>query len=496
MNSSVKQAQKDGATVADISAGLSMSVVKNAIYKVIRANSPDELGKNIVVQGGTFLNDAILKSFEDELKINVIRPEISGLMGAFGAALYAKSNSLKASGLITFDELNTFTHSSTNTKCNGCGNKCNLTINTFSNNKKFISGNKCEKALGISKNAEALPNMFEYKRNKLFSYESESNNGIKLGIPMGLSMYEFYPLWHRIFSELGFCVVNSGISDRETYVLGQSTIPSDTVCYPAKLMHGHILKLINSGVKYIFYPSLTYNIDERLGENNYNCPVVAYYSELLNSNMKQLENSVLMYPYLNINNRKVFSVGIYNELKKHFPQITLKAVKSAVKRGFEEYNAFKEDIKKHTLSSIKYASDNGKRLLVLAGRPYHIDNEICHSIDKLAASLGFVALSEDCVSEFSNAKQLNVLNQWTFHSRMYNAAKFVSENENAELVQLVSFGCGIDAITTDEIRRILEENGKIYTQLKIDEINNLGTVKIRLRSLLAAINEKSLTYER
>jgi len=492
MNSSVKQAQKDGATVSDISAGLSMSVVKNAIYKVIRANSADELGKNIVVQGGTFLNDAILRSFELELGIDVIRPEIAGLMGAFGAALYARKKAKNtSSSLLNSDDLINFTHKSTNTKCSGCGNRCNLTINTFSSGKKYISGNKCEKGLGYKEDNELLPNMFEYKREKLFSYKNVVNNGIKIGIPMTLSMYEFYPLWHKIFLSLGFSPVISGMSDREIYMLGQHTIPSDTVCYPAKLMHGHITKLLNEDIKYIFYPSMTYNIDEKTGENNYNCPVVAYYSELLNSNMKQLEKCTFMYPYLNINDEKVLSKSLYEELKKHFSHINYKDVKNAVKSGFKEYKKYKTDIKNTALSYIQYAENNDKKILVFSGRPYHIDNEICHSIDKLASSLGFVILTEDAVSELSSADDISVLNQWTFHSRMYNAAQFVTENKNAELVQLVSFGCGIDAITTDEIRTILENSGKLYTQLKIDEINNSGTVKIRLRSLLAAINEKT-----
>lgn len=489
MNSSVKQAQKDGATVNDISAGLSMSVVKNALYKVIRVNSPDELGKNIVVQGGTFLNDAILRSFERELGAEVIRPAIAGLMGAFGAALYAKRNAQGLSSLTPLDGLYTFTHKSVNAVCNGCGNNCSLTINIFPGGKRFVSGNKCEKGAGTNKEAVSRPNMFDIKRAKLFSYLPENPNGKKIGIPMALGMYEFYPLWHRFFSELGFNVICSGISDRNLYMLGQATIPSDTVCYPAKLMHGHIIKLIDEGADYIFYPSLTYNIDEHIGDNHYNCPVVAYYPELLKSNIRQLQNTVFMYPYLNINNKKFLANGLYKELSKYFPEISLKAVKTALKKGFDEYIDYKNYIQSEAQKAINYANEHNLRLLVLSGRPYHIDPEICHNIDKLASLLGFVVLTEDSVSSLSKAGKLNVLNQWTFHSRMYNAAKFVTETKNAELVQLVSFGCGIDAITSDELRSILENAGKLYTQIKIDEINNLGTVKIRLRSLLAAISE-------
>ena len=492
MNSSVKQAQKDGATVADISAGLSQSVVKNAIYKVLRVNSPEELGKNIVVQGGTFLNDAILKSFEDELKTSVIRPDIAGLMGAFGAALYAKKNAGEKSSLMPLSELENFSHSSESLKCRGCGNNCSITVNKFSNGKKFISGNKCEKGAGL-KLSSNLPNLFEFKRELLFSYKPQNPNGIKLGLPMALSMYELYPLWHAVFTKLGFNVINSGMSDRGIYLKGQATIPSDTVCYPAKLMHGHVIKLIEEGCDYIFYPSLTYNIDEKIGQNHYNCPVVAYYSELLDSNMKQLKKAKLLYPYLNINSEKQLTRGLFKELSGAFPELGIKRsqVKAAVKEGFREYKNYKSKVYAAAGNAIKYAEENGKRILVVAGRPYHIDMEICHSIDKLAQSLGFVILTEDSVSETGKRlSNLEVLNQWTFHSRMYNAADFVVKTPNAQLVQLVSFGCGIDAVTSDEIRRILEENGKFYTQLKIDEINNLGTVKIRLRSLLAAMQEK------
>lgn len=488
MNSSVKQAQKDGASVGDISAGLSMSVVKNAIYKVIRANSADELGKNIVVQGGTFLNDAVLRSFEKEIGRNVIRPAISGLMGAYGAALYSKENSNEKSSIITFDGLRKFTHTVKAINCNGCTNRCNLTVNIFNGNQKFISGNKCEKPVTSSKNSNTEYDLFEYKR-KLISDLKDTNGKYIIGLPMALGMYELVFLWKPLFDKLGFGTKISGVSDREVYVKGQNSIPSDTACYPAKLMHGHIELLLEKNVDAIFYPCLTYNVDEGHGDNHYNCPVVAYYSELLKANMHSLSKTKFLYPYLNINSNKVLANQIYDMIKKHFEdmKVSKKQVLKAVEYGFDKYYQHMEDVRREGKRVIIYAENNNKPVLILAGRPYHIDSEICHSVDKLATSLGFVVVTEDSVSEEIEATDLKVLNQWTYHSRMYNAAKFACENENCHLVQLVSFGCGVDAVTSDEVRRILEENGKLYTQLKIDEINNLGTVKIRLRSLVAAI---------
>ena len=492
MNSSVKQAQKDGASVADISAGLSMSVVKNAIYKVLRVNSADELGKNIVVQGGTFLNDAILRSFELEIGRNVIRPKIAGLMGAMGAALYAKTNKKQESSLISREQLNNFVHNVKAVTCGGCENKCNLTINTFGGDAKFVSGNRCEKGAGAKQTGEPLPNMFEYKRQKLaqlYTTQNQPKGKAVVGIPMALGMYELAPMWKEIFECLGFDVILSKLSSRKTYIKGQHTIPSDTVCYPAKLMHGHVEELLDNCADMIFYPCLTYNFNEEKGDNYYNCPVVAYYSELLDANIKQLKNKLFM-PYLNINDTNELASELKKELAQRGYKFTKSTVKKAGESGMNVYKKHMQDIADEGAKSIKYAREHGKKILILAGRPYHADPEICHLIDKLASSLDFVVVTEDGVANMTQPAKVDVLNQWTYHARLYNAAKFATENDDCNLVQLVSFGCGIDAITSDEVRAILEREGKIYTQLKIDEINNLGAVKIRLRSLVAALKER------
>ena len=489
MNSSVKQSQKDGATVEDISAGLSISVVKNALYKVIRANSPSELGKNIVVQGGTFYNDAVLRAFEKELGADVIRPSVAGLMGAYGAALRAMR--FEKSGLLSAEELEKFTHTSRSAICHGCTNNCRLTVNTFSDGKKFISGNQCQRGLGI-KDAEELPNLHAYKRARLAELRGAKGKRGKIGLPMALGMYELAPLWYALFSALGYEVVFSAQSDRQTYERGQFTIPSDTACYPAKIMHGHIEELIADGIDKIFYPCLTYNVDEESGDNHYNCPVVAYYSELLNANIEDLKKVRFLYQYLNINNKKVLAKNLFDCLKTVEPDIKLSEIKRAVKEGFAAYGAYMEDIRREGEKALEYARKNGKRIMILAGRPYHIDPEIGHGIDKLANSLGFVVVSEDSVSHLAKTPSVHVLNQWTYHSRLYRAARYAGEHDDVQLVQLVSFGCGIDAITTDEVRSILEEKDKFYTQIKIDEITNLGAVRIRLRSLIGALEERGL----
>lgn len=496
MNSSVKQAQKDGADVSDISAGLSISVVKNAIYKVIREASPKALGKNIIVQGGTFLNNAVLRAFEREIGQNVIRPVISGLMGAYGAALHAKTLGIEQSTLISYEALQKFTHSSKMVKCNGCGNRCNLTINLFSDGGRYISGNQCEKGANYGQShADTLqiPNLFKIKRDMLEGLmDGEQKPGrLTVGLPLALGMYEFAPFWKALFEALDFNVVLSGFTTKKMYAKGQYTIPSDTICYPAKVMHGHILELIERNVDVIFYPSLTYNIDEKSGDNHYNCPVVAYYSELLSSNLDELKKVKFLYPYLNINNDKILINGLYRELSK-IRKIDKKQLKKAVKTAKIAYEKWKYDVKCQGRAALEFAKKTNRTALVLAGRPYHIDPEISHGIDKLACSLGFVVLSEDSVADLMPAKNLNVLNQWTFHARMYNAAEFASNNDGVELVQLVSFGCGIDAITSDEIRSIMETREKLYTQIKIDEITNLGAVKIRLRSLKGVLDEKKV----
>lgn len=490
MNSSVKQAQKEGATVEDLSAGLSVSVVKNALYKVIRAKSLDELGKNIIVQGGTMYNDAILRAFEKELGMNVIRPSISGLMGAYGCALYAKRKNLKESKIISKEDLESFTHKSKIAKCGLCTNRCNLTINIFNDGEKYISGNRCEKPTG-NKKSESIPNMYQYKYKKLREYESldEGKRGT-IGLPMVLNMYENIPLWATFFKELGFKVVLSDESNKKMYLKGQHTIPSDTVCYPAKLAHGHIENLISKNIEHIFYPCMSYNFDEGISDNCFNCPVVAYYPELLKTNVKELDSNNFMMEYLSLNNKKLLSKQLYEILNKTFGDIKQKEVKNALEKAYIEYEKYTKHIKEKGEEFIEYAKNKNKKVIVVAGRPYHIDPEINHGIDKVLSSLGIVVLTEDSIEVSHEKPKVNILNQWTYQARLYNAAYYVAKNKDMELIQLVSFGCGTDAITSDEVKDILESNNKIYTQLKIDETNNLGAAKIRIRSLLEAIAQE------
>ncbi|WP_415329665.1 acyl-CoA dehydratase activase-related protein [Clostridium perfringens] len=490
MNSSVKQAQKEGATVEELSAGLSVSVVKNALYKVIRAKSLDELGKNIIVQGGTMYNDAILRAFEKELGMNVIRPSISGLMGAYGCALYAKRKKIKESKIISKEDLESFTHKSKIAKCGLCTNRCNLTINIFNDGEKYISGNRCEKPTG-NKKSESIPNMYQYKYKKLREYESldEGKRGT-IGLPMVLNMYENIPLWATFFKELGFKVVLSDESNKKMYLKGQHTIPSDTVCYPAKLAHGHIENLISKNIEHIFYPCMSYNFDEGISDNCFNCPVVAYYPELLKTNVKELDSNNFMMEYLSLNNKKLLSKQLYGILSKTFGDIKQKEVKNALEKAYIEYDKYTKHIKEKGEEFIEYAKNNNKKVIVVAGRPYHIDPEINHGIDKVLSSLGIVVLTEDSIEVSNEKPKVNILNQWTYQARLYNAAYYVAKNKDMELIQLVSFGCGTDAITSDEVKDILERNNKIYTQLKIDETNNLGAAKIRIRSLLEAIAQE------
>ncbi len=489
MNSSVKQSQKDGATVEDISAGLSVSVVKNAIYKVIRAGSASELGEHVVVQGGTFYNDAVLRAFEMELGKEVIRPAIAGLMGAYGAALYAMD--LRESTLISREKLGDFVHTAKAATCQGCANHCRLTVNSFGGKKKYISGNQCQKGLGLQ-NAEELPNLYAWKRDALMALEPRAEIRGTIGLPLALGMYELLPLWHAFFTALGFKVEVSGLSSRRVYEKGQFSIPSDTACYPAKIMHGHMEVLLGKHVDAIFYPCLTYNVDEKESDNHYNCPVVAYYSELLHGNMDDLAQTHFLYPFLNINNRKELSKELWESLSAVFHDVTKREVRKAVDAAFAAYENHMLAVRKQGEEAVAWAREHGKRIMILAGRPYHIDPEIGHGIDKLASSLGFVVVSEDSVCHLADPVPVHVLNQWTYHARLYRAARFACENPDVQLVQLVSFGCGVDAITTDEVRRILEESGKLYTQIKIDEITNLGAVKIRLRSLIGALEEKGV----
>ncbi len=492
MNSSVKQAQKDGASIDMISAGLSVSVVKNALYKVIRANSPDDLGRQIVVQGGTFLNNAILRSFEKEIGREVTRPAISGLMGAYGAALHARDNRPEQTRLIRPEELADFTHTSKSVRCGLCSNHCDLTVNTFSGGRRFLSGNRCERPLGGGE-AGRLPNLYAWKLDYLKSIASAPREGAaplgRIGIPFGLNLYELLPFWKSFLEALGFEVVVSDVSTHTLYQHGQHSIPSDTVCYPAKLMHGHIENLFEKGITRIFYPCMTYNLDEGRGDNCYNCPVVAYYPELLQANVARLTEIDFMMPYFELSDHKEFIRQAVRFFHGRFPQLHRKDIAAAAETGYTALRRYYEAVRSEGRKAIAYADENGLELAVIVGRPYHIDPEINHGIDKMISSYGMVIVTEDAVCELAERPEVHVLNQWTYHSRMYSAANYVVGKENAQLIQLVSFGCGIDAITTDEIRAIVEGGGKIYTQLKIDEINNLGAAKIRIRSMLAAVEE-------
>ena len=495
MNSSVKQAQKDGATIDNISAGLSISVVKNALYKVIRATTKDasvSLGKNIVVQGGTFFNDAVLRAFEKEIGMDVVRPDIAGLMGAYGAALYAKENSNGKSSILTLSELDNFVHEVKAITCKGCTNNCKLTVNNFSvgggRKRKFIAGNRCDTPVTGKKSEGEELNLYAYKLSLLEKYTPKKGKMGKIGIPMGLNMYELLPFWYTLLTDIGFEVVTSPSSNRKLYLSGQQTIPSDTVCFPAKLIHGHVQALIDEGVDTVFYPCLTYNINEGLGDNHYNCPVVAYYPEVINANVRDLRNVRYICDYFGIHREKDFVTKFTKKMNEYFiGAFDEKQVKKAVRHAFEEYNRFLSNIRSTASKYIEKAREMGKPIIILAGRPYHIDPEINHGIDKLICSLGAAVITEDSVSDQMERFKVSVLNQWTYHARLYAAAKFIADKSDMNLVQLVSFGCGLDAITTDETRTILESEGKIYTQIKIDEITNLGAVKIRLRSLFSAL---------
>ena len=494
MNSSVKQAQKDGASIENISAGLSISVVKNALYKVIRASSPEELGRKIVVQGGTFYNEAVLRAFEKEMGVEVIRPDIAGLMGAYGAALFGLRQSRKAhkttSTMMNEQELEAFAQKVVSVKCGGCGNHCQLTVNTFADGRKYISGNRCDKPV-TGKSADDSLNLYAYKQQLLADYKPVAGKRGSIGIPLCLGFYELLPFWWAFWTKLGFAVHTSPVSSRGLYLAGQATIPSDTACFPAKLSHGHIKALSQMQLDAIFYPCLTYNVDEGLGDNHYNCPVVAYYPEVLAGNCPELEGTKFIYDYVGIHRPKDFVHKMAkNILPKYFGGISEKEVQAAADAAYAEYEAHMAKIRVKGSEIIDEARRQGKRIIVLAGRPYHVDPEVNHGIDRLITRHGAAIVTEDSVSNRVQKFPTSVLNQWTYHSRLYAAAKYCTTQKDMDLVQLVSFGCGVDAITTDETREILQEGGKLYTQLKIDEITNLGAVNIRLRSLFAALDER------
>ena len=494
MNSKVKQAQKEGASVADISAGLAYSVIKNALFKVIKVSDASELGKNIVVQGGTFYNEAVLRAFEKEMGVEVIRPDIAGLMGAYGAALYGLRQSSKAhrtaSGMMSQQELEAFAQKVVSVKCGGCGNHCQLTVNTFADGRKYISGNRCDKPV-TGKSADNSLNLYAYKQELLASYQPVPGKRGSIGIPLCLGFYELLPFWWAFWTKLGFAVHTSPVSSRGLYLAGQATIPSDTACFPAKLSHGHIKALSQMQLDAIFYPCLTYNVDEGLGDNHYNCPVVAYYPEVLAGNCPELEGKKFIYDYVGIHRPKDFVHKMAkNVLPKYFGGISEKEVQEAADAAYAEYEAHMAKIRVKGSEIIDEARRQGKRIIVLAGRPYHVDPEVNHGIDRLITRHGAAVVTEDSISNRVQKFPTSVLNQWTYHSRLYAAAKYCTTQKDMDLVQLVSFGCGVDAITTDETREILQAGGKLYTQLKIDEITNLGAVNIRLRSLFAALEER------
>ncbi len=493
MNSKVKQAQKEGASVADISAGLAYSVIKNALFKVIKVSDASELGKNIVVQGGTFYNNAVLRSFEKIAGCEAVRPDIAGIMGAFGAALIARERYENGyeSSMLSFEQIEALQFETSMAKCKGCTNSCRLTINKFSGGRQFISGNRCERGIGGKKNASQVPNLFDYKLKRLFDYAAleadQAPRGV-VGIPRVLNMYEDYPFWFTFFTKLGYRVVLSPLSNRKIYELGIESIPSESECYPAKLAHGHVTWLIRQGVKFIFYPALFYERNEFEDANNhYNCPIVTSYSENIKNNVEEIGSGEIVFrnPFMSFRD-----VGtITDALTKEFSEIPHSEITAACNAAWEELLKVRKDIQTKGEEVLAYLTETKKRGIVLAGRPYHIDPEINHGIPELITSYDIAVLTEDSISHLAAPERpLIVSDQWMYHSRLYAAASYVKTVENLDLIQLNSFGCGLDAVTTDQVNDILSGSDKIYTCLKIDEVNNLGAARIRIRSLLSALH--------
>ena len=497
MNSKVKQAQKEGATPADISAGLCYSVIKNALLKVIKITDPKDLGKKIVVQGGTFYNDGVLRSFERISGCNAVRPDIAGIMGAFGAALIAREHyEQQPTTMLEFDKIDKLQYETFMTRCKGCTNSCLLTINKFTGGRQFVSGNRCERGLGKEKNKDKIPNMFEYREKILFDIPlltSDQATRGAVGIPRVLNIYENYPFWAAFFTKLGFQVVLSPHSSRKIYELGIESIPSESECYPAKLAHGHVTWLIKNNVKYIFYPCVVYERKEiPEATNNYNCPIVASYGENIRNNIEQIHQGEVDFdnPFMSFENEKIVTKRLTKHFKDKF-NIPENEIIEAVKCGFVEMNTIQEKTRKEAERIINYLEENDKIGIVLAGRPYHIDPEVNHGIPELINSYGVAVLTEDSVAHLGKIDRPTIVaDQWTYHSRLYAAASYVRTNKRLELIQLNSFGCGLDAVTTDQVSDILQKSNKIYTVLKIDEVNNLGAARIRIRSLLSAVKER------
>ncbi|MDO4294551.1 MAG: acyl-CoA dehydratase activase-related protein, partial [bacterium] len=495
MNSNVKQAQKEGATVADISAGLAYSVIKNALYKVIKITEPSDLGKHVVVQGGTFYNDAVLRSFERVSGCEAVRPDIAGIMGAFGAALIARERyeASKSSSMLPMEKILNLKYSTSMARCKGCTNNCLLTINHFGGGRQFVTGNRCERGLGKEKNKENIPNLFDYKYHRMFDYEALTPDIAprgSIGIPRVLNMYENYPFWAVFFKELGFRTVLSPQSNRKVYELGIESIPSESECYPAKLVHGHVSWLIRQGIKTIFYPCVPYERKEDPNSgNHYNCPIVTSYAENIKNNMEELaeQNIRFLNPFLAFTSEELLTKRLVTVFQEEF-QIPEQEVRLAAHLAWEELAASRRDLQLKGEETLRWMEETGHHGIVLAGRPYHVDPEINHGIPELITSYGFAVLTEDSVSHLGKVERpLIVTDQWTYHARLYAAASFVKTQNNLDLIQLNSFGCGLDAVTTDQVNDILTGSGKIYTVLKIDEVNNLGAARIRIRSLISAL---------
>ncbi len=496
MNSKVKQAQKEGASVADISSGLAYSVIKNALFKVIKLSDASDLGENVVVQGGTFYNDAVLRSFETISGVKAIRPDIAGIMGAFGAALIAKERYEEnpSTTMLSMDEILNLTFDTELTRCQQCNNHCLLTINKFTGDRKFITGNRCERGLGKEKNKENIPNLYEYKYRRLFSYKplkkDDAPRGV-VGLPRVLNMYENYPYWATFFKELGFSVMLSPRSSRDVYELGIESIPSESECYPAKIAHGHVQWLVNHNPDFIFYPCIPYERNEFPDSNNhYNCPIVTSYAENIKNNVDDITSGKVkfMNPFMAFSSEKILTDQLVKVFMEEFSDMKESELRNACAKAWKEQAAFRQDMTDKGEEVLKYLEETGKRGIVLAGRPYHVDPEINHGIPELINSYGIAVLTEDSLSHKGEVERpLIVMDQWMYHSRMYAAANYVKKTENLDLIQLNSFGCGLDAVTTDCVNDILSNSGKIYTCLKIDEVNNLGAARIRIRSLLAAI---------
>ena len=497
MNSKVKQAQKEGATVNDISAGIALSVIKNALFKVMQLKNVDDLGENIVVQGGTFYNDAVLRSIEEILQREVIRPDIAGLMGAYGAAILALQGTrdwgLGTSKLLTADELENFSVVTKSYRCGRCGNNCLITMQKFPDGGKYFTGNRCERGVGgKTKTTSDIPNAYAYKYKRVFDYQPlENPKRGSIGIPRVLNIYEDYPFWYTFLTELGYRVELSAKSSAQIFYKGISTIPSDSLCYPAKLAHGHIMDLIERGLKKIFYPCEPYNFDTR-SDNFYNCPIVASYPENIRNNMDVLKERGIkfMQPFLPVHDMKKLKKRLAEEFKSE--GVTADEISRAIDKAADEMENFRRDIKNFGEKLLQRLAQTGEHAILLVGRPYHIDPEINHGIAEMIQSYNLPILSEDCVYHTKiDAPQISVVNQWSYHARLYHAAQFAAQNPNITLIQLSSFGCGLDALTIEQLKEILEAHGRIYTMIKLDEVSNLGAARIRLRSLLAVLKRKS-----